>query len=61
MSEDKKRPTLSSVRSYLMTAAGVVICLRIVLWAIEPFFGLIIVGIIVLTVIGVLLYRTTKF
>jgi hypothetical protein len=44
-----------------MTAAGCVVCLRIVLWAIEPLFPYFIGGALLLTVIGITIYRTTKF
>jgi fatty acid desaturase len=55
------KPTLGSIRQYLVTILAVVVMLRIVLWAIIPFIPYILTGVVLLTVIGVALYRTTKF
>jgi len=55
-----KKPTLGGIRSWLLTVVAVVIMLRIVLWAIEPFFPYILVGIVTITVIGIAINRTTK-
>jgi hypothetical protein len=51
---------LKAIRSQLITAATIVVALRVVLWSIEPFFPYIISGIILATAIGVVLYRTIR-
>lgn len=58
---DKKRLSLGTFRSYLITIAVVVVMLRIVLWAIIPFIPYILTGVVLCTVLGVALYRTNKF
>lgn len=60
MSDDKKKLTLGSVRSYLMTAASALVLLKIVLWALWPYLPYMIAGAALITVIGVAIYRTTK-
>ncbi len=51
---------IKAIRSQLITAATIVVALRVVLWAIEPFFPYIISGIVLATAIGVVFYRAFK-
>jgi hypothetical protein len=51
---------LKAIRSQLIMAATIVVALRVVLWAIEPFFPYIISGIVLTTAIAVVFYRAFK-
>ena len=53
--------SLGKIRSTLITAVVSVICLRIILWAVIPLLPYIIVGIVLVTVLGVALFRNNHF
>ena len=56
---------LKQAKSVLVAVMLMVLCLRIVLWAISPFIPLIIESVVIISalivVIGVAVFRTTKF
>jgi hypothetical protein len=56
-----KKNHLAELRQALITVLLAVVGLRIILWAIEPFIPLIVGLVIVVSVLGVLIYRTTRF
>ena len=52
---------LKSIRSQLMNAAAIIIALKVIVWAVMPYLGYIISAVVVITAIGLILYRTIKF
>ena len=58
---DHKRPTLGSVRSYLVMAAVSVVCLRIIRGLSQSLLPYMVGAALLVTVIGVAVYRRTKF
>lgn len=51
---------LKSARAALLTLAIACVCIRVAWWALEPFIPYIITGLILLTVIGVAVFRSTR-
>ncbi len=56
---------LKQAKSVLISVMLMVLCLRVILWAITPFIPLIIESVVIISalivVIGVAVFRTTKF
>ena len=48
---------LEQAKSILITAAIICICLRIIVWAIMPLVPYIIVGLVLVMVLGLILFR----
>jgi ABC-type uncharacterized transport system permease subunit len=48
---------LKNIKQYLITALIVVIAIRIIAWAIEPFLPYIVAGLVMVAILGVLIYR----
>ncbi len=52
---------LKHAKAFLVTAAIICVCIRVIFWAIEPLLPYLLGGIILVTVIGMAIYRTTRF
>jgi hypothetical protein len=58
---------LKNIRAKLISLVLICVCLRVILWAIEPYFAVIgevmamaVVGVLLITIMGVAIFRSTK-
>ncbi len=51
---------LKAAKSYLIAAAVVCVCIRVIFYAIEPLLPYLLGGVILVTVIAMAIYRTTR-
>jgi fatty acid desaturase len=52
---------IKNARAFLVSAVIVCICVRVVFWAIEPLLPYLLGGLILLTIVGVAVFRSTRF
>lgn len=52
---------LKKIKSILLSLVLGAIALRILVWAITPFLPYVVGALVLVTILGVILYRTTRF